>query len=710
LRNFSLAEFSAFRPDRLIRSLIRLFGGSFAKRVVVLILVMLAIVYSANIVFIGKLWQSTEKGIQHERRDEATGLGEHASHALGDVDHMLGMIQTELGPSPDFKHPTPAFRQNLLRHQQSRPQLLDFGIADAEGRQIYDSRAWPGAGRNLSDRPFFAEQKRAHGAAPYIDAPDILKDRPPAIILSRPILDPAGKFLGIVFADIDPGYFAAYYSSPDIGLSGAAALIRLDGTILAFGSDDPYAENLMGRPLSDFYDYHSSLTSLTLPVSGLPLEIVVATPPAMQRASFRTYLDVDFLTAMVLNICAILMGRALIREARARERAEKRLTEAIGVMPSGFALWDENDRLVLANSHYRKFFQDSRAEVRPLAEFESLARILAVQRGIPPEAVEAWVEENSARHRHANAETVEKLGDRWHLLRERRTDEGGVVSIFVDVTDLRDREEALQVAIHAEREARRKVETASIARNEFLANMSHELRTPLNSIIGFSEIIAQESFGPGSPRYVEYASLVEQSGRHLLATINDILDLVKIQAGRLELKIEPVDIRTPVNAAIGHQAAQIETKGLTVTTEIGTPEFNPPEINPPGTNRGQTLPIVLADPLRLRQILLNLLSNAVKFTPSGGTIRITARFGPHQAFIEVIDSGIGMAPEDIPKALEPFSQIDGSIVRSHEGAGLGLSLSKTLIELQGGKIEIKSAPNLGTTVRFTLPMVETLPV
>lgn len=688
------SQMHILHPHRLIRKLWHLWGASLSGRIVFLILAMLAIVYSANLVFIGKLWQSTEASIAHERQITAKTLAAHASHALGSVDHLLDTMASEIVETG--KLDAPAMKAGRILHSQPLPQLADFGIVDASGREVYNGKGLSGWNPDVSGRPFFTTQKSAPTTGPLIDPPDVIRDHPPVITMSRPLVSTSGRFLGIVYARVDPGYFADFYGTTDIGLSGAAALISLDGTILAFGSDDPFAENLIGRPISDFHDYHSSLTSLTLPVADLPLEIVVATPPASQRPSFRLYLDADFLTGIALNIFAALMGRVLMREARARERAESRLMDAIAAIPDGVALWDAEDRLVLANSRYGDLFGADRHFVHARAEFEALARIMAARWGIPPQLAESWIEEHTSRHRHAHAESIEKVDNdgeqNWFLLRERRTGEGGVVSIFIDITGLRRNEEALRVAVMAERDARKKAEAAMMVRSQFLANVSHELRTPLNSIIGFSEIIARETFGPGNPRYAEYASLIEQSGRRLLSMINDILDLAKMQGGQIDLKIEPIQLAAAIAGARDGIAGKAAERGVSLSVDIDA-----------------AAPVVLADPYRLRQVLANLLSNAVRFSHPGGAVHIAARSEGRFGLIEIMDKGIGMAPEDIPKALEPFSQLDGSLDRTHEGAGIGLSLSKTLVEHQGGRFEIESAPNQGTTIRFTLPAAQGLP-
>jgi two-component system cell cycle sensor histidine kinase PleC len=228
---------------------------------------------------------------------------------------------------------------------------------------------------------------------------------------------------------------------------------------------------------------------------------------------------------------------------------------------------------------------------------------------------------------------------------------------------------------------------ASKAKSNFLALMSHELRTPLNAIIGFSEVIAGEHFGPtGSERYRSYAGDIHGAGRHLLALINDILDLSKAEAGKLDLHPEPVDVAPLVRDCVKLVADKARSQGIRVTVSV------PPETPP-----------LFADALRLKQILVNLLSNAVKFTERGFVEIAAERSGAGEFVLRVTDTGVGMAPEMIPIALEPFRQIDSALARKFEGTGLGLSLVKSLVERHEGRLEIESALDRGTTVRTVFP-------
>jgi signal transduction histidine kinase len=251
----------------------------------------------------------------------------------------------------------------------------------------------------------------------------------------------------------------------------------------------------------------------------------------------------------------------------------------------------------------------------------------------------------------------------------------------------------LMVQIAELETARLEAEAASKAKSDFLASMSHELRTPLNAIIGFSDLMKTETLGPiGTRTYVDYAADINFSGAHLLEIINDILDVVRYEAGKMELKEEAVEVESVINEALRLVAPQARQ---------GNVEFiwSPPV---------PALPLLYCDRVRLRQILLNILSNAVKFTRPGGWVEIRAEREAGLALV-VKDSGIGIRPEDIARILTPFGQIAPVYARNQQGSGLGLTLTKALIERHGGHLSLDSAPGVGTTVRLVFPSERVMP-
>ncbi|MCC5995046.1 MAG: PAS-domain containing protein [Oceanicaulis sp.] len=382
--------------------------------------------------------------------------------------------------------------------------------------------------------------------------------------------------------------------------------------------------------------------------------------------------------------------------AQARvQAAETRLRAALESMTESFVLWDSRRRLVLWNRKFRDFFGFPDTALRP---------------GMSYGDVEVLAARAIARvHGEAGAESYDlELSDgRWLHYSERRTADGGLVSVGADITALktqetalRDNERALRRTVEnlklsqarveelagAHQQERLRAEEANRSKSEFLANMSHELRTPLNAINGFSEIMAGEMFGPlGDARYKGYVSDILSSGQHLQSLINDILDMSKSEAGKMQLQTEIILPGDVVEQCVRIMRARAEEKSITLTVEAGE------------------LPEIEADPRALKQVLLNLMSNAVKFTPEGGTVKVRGFDAADGVVLQVADTGIGIPEEHLPRLGRPFEQIESQTAKSHQGSGLGLALSKSLIELHGGTLRIDSVLGKGTTVSFTLP-------
>jgi PAS domain S-box-containing protein len=254
------------------------------------------------------------------------------------------------------------------------------------------------------------------------------------------------------------------------------------------------------------------------------------------------------------------------------------------------------------------------------------------------------------------------------------------LSWMTDITDRR----AMEAEILKSKEA---AEFANRTKTEFLAHMSHELRTPLNAIIGFAEVIKGELFGPSNqPKYVDYAADIHKSGEHLLDLINDILDLSKLEAGKLELRESDVVLPEIISQCCTLVRARADQEKVKLITEI------PADV-----------PILRADERALKQLLLNFLSNAIKFTPSGGTVTARVVLDHSGLRLEVSDTGIGMKAEDIAVAMSPFGQIDSKMARKQQGTGLGLPICKSLMELHGGSLTLESEPGKGTTVIAAFP-------
>ncbi len=393
--------------------------------------------------------------------------------------------------------------------------------------------------------------------------------------------------------------------------------------------------------------------------------------------------------------------------------AERRLRDAVDLIHQAFALWDRHGRLVMWNPPYQTFFKIDPSFLIPGAARDGINRIVMMN----------ILREHPADETRPGERIIEMVGGRWLSLAESRTADGGLVLTASDITALQARdfahdhkELALQQAVDelemgkqqltelAEKYSIEKIraESANRSKSEFLANMSHELRTPLNAINGFSEILAGEMFGPlGDRRYKEYSQDILSSGQHLLALINDILDMSKIEAGKMSLKREPIHIEDVVEDAIRLMRNRAEAVGLTLSVSLSD------------------LPEADADYRAIKQVLLNLLSNAIKFTPRGGKIAVSATVIEQSSFsgvpseqrvrISVSDTGIGIAKDDLLRLAQPFEQIESQLSKSQPGTGLGLALTKSLVELHDGVLTLDSQPGQGTTVSFTLPVVQSMP-
>ncbi|MCA6233861.1 MAG: PAS-domain containing protein, partial [Phenylobacterium sp.] len=379
------------------------------------------------------------------------------------------------------------------------------------------------------------------------------------------------------------------------------------------------------------------------------------------------------------------------RETPPGEAPPESLIEALQVMASAFACWDAQGRLVAANPAFARMFGFDTEALQPNSPHTEFARLTrqAVRQALKPDGAATGVRE------------IEFRDGRWAQTHERRTPSGGLVMTAVDITALKLREaersrdeETLRDAISRLEgsqtqlsELARKYETeklraveANRAKSEFLANMSHELRTPLNAIIGFSEIMTQELFGPlGAPSYKGYVGDILASGHHLLALINDVLDMSKIEAGKMTLNRERLDMGQLAEEALRLVRNRAETSGLMLIADVG-----------------EDLPEVEADARAVKQILLNLLSNAVKFTPAGGRVSVRARSEAGGIRLTVHDTGIGIDPDDLPRLAAPFEQVESQQSKTTQGTGLGLALSKAFVEMHGSNLTIESAPGHGT--------------
>jgi two-component system cell cycle sensor histidine kinase PleC len=389
--------------------------------------------------------------------------------------------------------------------------------------------------------------------------------------------------------------------------------------------------------------------------------------------------------------------------------ADIRLRDAIETIPEAFVLWDADNKLVLCNSNFQNLHDLPDEAIGAGSTYDAV-----VSAGRKP-VVYRKIEDEAAAALGARTFEVRLDDSRWLHISEKRTKDGGYVSVGTDITaiklheeklmeserrqiatiaDLRRSQHALQtqtleLAVLAEKysEEKNRAEEASLAKSKFLANMSHELRTPLNAIIGFSEIMESGMFGPlGAEKYIEYCNDIRASGLYLLEVINDILDMSRIEAGRQRLQFAVVDLNRILQDSMRVLSARAQDKGVALTARIAD------EVTFMGDRRA------------VKQILLNLLSNAVKFTPEGGEVTVRGRSSHASVFISIRDTGIGIPRVALGSLGRPFEQVEGQLAKSYQGSGLGLAIAKSLVELHGGTMRIRSTVGIGTIVVVRMPL------
>ncbi len=395
------------------------------------------------------------------------------------------------------------------------------------------------------------------------------------------------------------------------------------------------------------------------------------------------------------------------RLIEASRTADLRLRDAIEAISEAFVLWDAANRLVLCNSKYQQLYELPDALVRAGTPYADIA-----EHGRRPTISNTFGEEKDAGGSRSVEARVED--GRWLQINERRTDDGGFVSVGTDITVLKENEaqlieneqklqktvddlsrsrqqletQAQQLVELAEKYAaeKEKAEDANRIKSEFLANVSHELRTPLNAIIGFSEMMLSGAFGPlGDDKYGEYCRDIRESGSFLLRIISDILDMARLEAGRLEIDRQPLNLDELIAEALQTYAPGAAERGIEIVTKT-TPDVT-----------------LSADRQAVRQVLSNLISNAVKFTPEGGTIGIRTGRRRDGVVLIVEDTGIGIPQAALEKLGQPFEQVQSPLTRDHQGSGLGLAISRSLVTLHGGRMDIVSREGAGTKVTVFLP-------
>ncbi|OZB14291.1 MAG: hypothetical protein B7X53_14190 [Hyphomonas sp. 34-62-18] len=518
-----------------------------------------------------------------------------------------------------------------------------------------------------------------------------LSQRQREIAIQETRNEESDRILGLVMRGARAGYWEWYQEPGALFLSeGAADLVGIAS------SGRVVLEELLDRVPVESRSYVKEGFSKARSIGWVHLTFIAQTSP-LRWIEMRGSVSTDPVTGTTV-FGGIMMDATERKQAEDRVKtAERRLRNAIEGFNGPFALWDTRKRLLYWNRAFAIDFglQDT---LRPGMSHDTVVIARAGAVASERQSVE-----------DARTTMIALRNGRWLKMVERSTPDGGLITVGIDVSENVRNEEELKkqkeklrrVALDLERsegrsselsrkysEEKEKAERAALAKSAFLANMSHELRTPLNAVIGFSEIMTNELAGPlGDPSYKEYAKDILMSGQHLLDMINDILDMAKIEAGKMTISPQPIDPVDPVDAAMRMIRRKAEEKAIDLVLEA---EDNLPDID--------------ADHRAIRQMMLNLLSNAIKFTDPAGRITVRVEQRGTDIYFGVTDTGIGIPPEDLPRLAQPFEQVAESKDRNHQGTGLGLALTKSFAEMHGGRMLLSSIYGEGTTVAFVLPI------
>jgi PAS domain S-box-containing protein len=642
---------------------------------------------------------------QTERTIQAVDLVVQETQAM--------MLAGSAGDPDEFRRYTAGeeVHKYLLDRLRSLPQASSIAVLDNTGTIVNFTRTWPVPPINASERVFFRHFRDRDDQGAFIDGP--FKDKYSgawAIMVTRRVSGAHGELLGVVAGVIETPYFEDFYRAVATSDGESLGLLLQDGTLLA---RYPNLEPMIGKQLSTISPWYPMLAQgggtfstpgyldgtprivSVQPIKEYPLAVSVGLTQAEALAPWRRQaLIIAISTSGAVVGFGFLFWVLAVQFRRVEERSddlaqnEARFRDFALVASDWFWETDENHCFTYISESIRQFGQEpssrighSRVEFAKDTDTES----------------EKWRNHTVTINRH------EPFRD-FIYTRQNGDQPKNTISIsgnpifgaggqFLGYRgigrDITAKVQAQQVL----RDATEAAVAANVAKSQFLANMSHELRTPLNAIIGFSEALELGLVGELQPRQAEYAALIHQSGEHLHTVINDILDLAKVDAGKLDLHEESAVAPASIaESCVALMRSHAVAGSLLLSIEVE-----------------DDLPQLCADPTRLKQILLNLISNAIKFTGPGGAVVVAVRKGEEGGIVFMVrDAGPGMTPQEIETALEPFGQVDAGHTRRYEGTGLGLPLAQRLAELHGGTLRVDSVKGRGTTVTVVMPPERTV--
>ena len=669
------------------------------------------VVTGVTILDIGAQRQAT---ITDQRRGlEQLGrvLAEDMSRYARVVDVVLRDVQTHISDmnitAPDeFRNALSDVSTFALLRARAKemPEASALALVDSHARIVNLSRVWPPPNVDLSDRDYFLYLSTHDDHTPYLT--EVRRGRvsdTPMLFLARRVDGPHGEFLGVIAGVLDVAYLTGRYQAILSRTGESITLLQRSGDVLArypdlgatgsrhMAAESPwYAAVAAGGGTYLSPGYLASRPSIVaaMPVQdyGLVVDVVVATKVAL--AAWRHQAAITAAATAAISAGIVALFAVIVRQFRRLQRvteelrtSERRTRDYARTASEWF--WEQD-----ADLRFTWISQESPIQDPFDQSYVGQTRWELVG-AVPTEPHWAAHRVDLEARRSFRDFVYQRVGNdgRLHHVSISGTpvvdDEGRFLGYRGTGRDITPVVEAASEL----RRARDQAEAGSRVKSEFLASMTHELRTPLNAIIGFAELIRDQPFGPVGGQYVDYAKEIHASGHHLLAVINDVLDMSKIEAGRYELSDDAIDLDDMVATCCTAVAPRAEESQVRLVREA--------------TLDGA---MVRADRRAVRQVLLNVLSNAVKFTPAGGSVTVAAEITRGGDLVLVVtDTGIGIDKAAMRHLFEPFQQADSSITRRFGGTGLGLSISRRLMTLHGGMLTLDSAPGKGTTVRIVFP-------